>query len=236
MKKELLQEIKKTFPDEFLSNGFDYLPKKEDLLKLFTIINKQVFKDKLDISLLTIDIQDISSAPGNERGTFTLIDEALQHSKIVIFTYASGNNFSQIVSVLCHEMIHMYDRYFGKMKTALFDAIFGKDDFNVTRSTSTQYVHGYDVHGRYFCDWIAKFSKFGVKVKISYAADDRKLFKMIDEDDVDLSIFNDKNLYESDEVDDPIFKDRLETFVEHLKSPYKKLGYVDKDHWYITIA
>lgn len=56
------------------------------------------------------------------------------------------------------------------------------------------------------------------------------------EDEIDMSMFNDKNVYESDEIDDPRLKNRLETFVECLKSPYKKLGYIDKDHWYITIA
>lgn len=236
MKRELLQDIKNAFPDEYASNGFDYFPKVEDLLKLFVIINKHVFKDKLDISLLTIDIQDMSLAPNNEHGTFTLVDESLRHSRIVIFSYANGNNFSQIVSVFCHELIHMYDRYFGKLKYTLFDAIAGKADFNVTRSAQTQYIHGYDVHGRYFCDWISKFKEFGIKVKTSYAVNDRKLMKMIDEDSVDLSMFNDKNICESDEVDDPEFKERLEIFVDRLKSPYKKLGYVDKNHWYITIS
>ena len=49
MKKELLQEIKKTFPDEFLSNGFDYLPKKEDLLKY-----QKLMKPVLILALLLL--------------------------------------------------------------------------------------------------------------------------------------------------------------------------------------
>ena len=56
------------------------------------------------------------------------------------------------------------------------------------------------------------------------------------EDEIDMLMFNDKNVYESDEIDDPRLKKSLETFVECLKSQYKKLGYIDKDHWYITIA
>ena len=249
MKRELLQDIKNAFPDEYPSNGFDYFPKVEDLLKLFVIINKHVFRDKLDISTLKFEIRDFSLSLNEERGSYVMVDEDGMKSKIILYVFENGNNFSQIVSILCHEMIHMYDRHYGKFKEKLQDLFHRKMPIEVMKMNGTQYVNGYDTHGKYFCDWMSKFMQYGIKIQIQYSVTDRKLLKeeiesIIGEDmekswknsKIDMTMFNDKTLVESDTVDDPEFKARLEMFVDGLKNDAKAFGYIDKNHWYISIS
>ena len=59
---------------------------------------------------------------------------------------------------------------------------------------------------------------------------------MIDETDIDMTVFRDSCLKESEDVDDPKLKHRLEKFVDGLKNDGKAFGYVDKCHWYIRIS
>lgn len=56
-------------------------------------------------------------------------------------------------------------------------------------------------------------------------------------DDVDMSFFKDPDLVKPDIVDDPEFKARLEKFAASLQgTSYTNVGYVDKNHYYITIS
>ena len=117
---------------------------------------------------------------------------------------------------------------------------------SVLRANNTQYVNGYDAHGRYFNTFIQKFKNFGIIVKIKYDANDRKLMKKINEKNksksiltkngknIDMSMFHTPILNETE--DDPEYKAKVEALYNGLKNCNKDFGYIDKDHWYISIA
>lgn len=194
----------------------------------------------------------------NNIGFFNFNKSNVDLSEICILKSKSGDNFSKIVSVFCHEMIHVYDRYFGKMNKHVNDSIMKYGQVHVNKLNNTQYIDGYDVHGRYFENLIEKFNEFGITVKKHYEPNDRKLMKMIDETDdvdkskkkrrkpskklskkgreIDMSFFNTPILDETEENADPVHEACIEALYDSFKNCYKDLSYIDPDHWYITIA
>ena len=250
MKKELLEEIKKAFPS-YKSKSFDYVVTMNDIEKLFSLLNKCLFSSKLDRSCIDIYIKSYGEF-GKNKGTFNFVRDSIERSEIRIFKNNAGDNFGQIVSVLCHEMIHAYDRYYGDMKKIIELSNSRHEIPNVVRTKHTQYVNGYDVHGKYFMSIVEKAKQYGLTVKIHYESNDRNLMKKIDEDamkaklskmktaqgnPIDTSFFKTPFLVE-DEIDnvDGNSKDAVQTLYDNLENCDKDFGYVDKDHWYISIA
>ena len=134
---------------------------------------------------------------------------------------------------MCHEMIHMYDRYFGELKKKLSERNQTYDVIDVNNIGNKQYAYGYDVHGKYFHEWIAKFDRLGVIVKVNYNDKDKKYMKKIDES---FDFFNGEKLEESENIDNPSLKAHLENVYDSLEGcPNKDFKYYDENHWYIRI-
>ena len=148
MKKELLEEIKKAFPS-YKSRSFDYVVNYNDVSVLFGIVNRIVFNGKLDqtkIELCVIDSPNTAS-----KGSFLLSKTEKMKSMIFIRRHPHKDNFGQIASVLCHEMIHAYDRYYGPLKDKVIDDYCDiADVFDVKKVGKRQLVNGYDAHGSFF--------------------------------------------------------------------------------------
>lgn len=228
MKKELLQDIKNAFPDKFSKPKNLYVFELKDLDILFDIANKHIFNERLDRNLVDIGFYRNDSL--KEYGQFALGAEGTNKCIINMQTFSNGNKFDKFISVFFHEMIHMYDRYFGKLK----DVLQNKTKMYVQTIGGEQTVERYHVHGKYFMQWTNKFKTFGIIVKPSYNDEsDKRLMSKLKESFI---FFKDKFIEETEVVDDPSYKDHLQNVYDSLDGcPNKEFRYYDKDHWYIRI-
>lgn len=233
MNNALLDDVKTIFPN-YKAKSFKYIPIISDLDQIFDIVNKHVFKNRLDRSLIEIIIQDYNFK-GN-KGTFSLIKSKPRHTLIRIFKSSYGDNFGQIFSVFCHEMIHVYDRYFGPLKEHI--SKFRNEEYlDIKNVENRQIIEGYDGHGKYFKEWIDKFLNFGVFIKVNYKPTDNRLMK---ENEYfrrnELKLLGINSIDENANDIDIENKNRLQAFVNSIKGCDGELTYVDDENWIMTFA
>ena len=243
MKKELLQDIEKTFPN-YRSKKFDYSPINKDLDTIFDFVNKRIFHNKLDKSLIDISIEDWPNA--KDKGTFSLSKKEKNKTHIHICRSQTGkDNFGMVVSVLCHEMIHAYDRYYGPLKEVISNEIFSDIDYmEVSNVNGKQLVNGYDAHGKYFMSWVSKFDQSGIIVKVKYDLGDNKFMKKLNEEfdssldqDMIAKMYGKEILEETDrQVDNPKYEAFLRQQFGKIKNCKKNFTYIDKDNWVFSMA
>ena len=166
--KAIQVEFEEAFGDRLYSKKFEYDVVESDLKKIFMIANKHLFKEKLNVNNV---IFTVMSYKRKDKGTFKAGKDASQKDLIGIVKY-DKDNFFQIVNVVLHEMIHLYDSKFGPLKDVINIAY-------VDNINNRQYVDRYDVHGKYFKDWCKKLNYFGFEVKETYSINDKKLMKKI---------------------------------------------------------
>ena len=169
-----IEDLKKEFSEAFEKER-DYQVTKEDLEKMFRILNKHVFRNDFDKDKVVVDVIDYNPSI-KVYGKFGLSRDE-KHIPMILIVRHSSDRFSQIVSVLCHEMIHMYDFKHGTLGLKYDE--YG--DIDVRRIEGREYVHGYHVHGDFFKTWIA-FSKkrANVTVKVIYNTHSTKKLIMAD--------------------------------------------------------
>lgn len=239
MNVELLNEIKRTFPNEY-ANDNNYQVAEHDLYVLFSIIDKHVFKSAFIKDNIVIRVFDIhSQVDHNWKGKFSInVEKGKPILQIYILKY-DVDRFSHIVSVLCHEMIHLYD-----FKKAHLKQLYNKyQKIEVTRIGNKEFVYGYDAHGNYFKSFIPKFNKFGIIVSDTYNVKSKNLMKKIKEsddaqrrDEMIKFIFGENRLNEASyQVDNPDLKNRLENFANIIKNANAEVFYIDKDNWAVTM-
>lgn len=242
MNNTILNAIKTNFSNDF-KNKTSFNPTDAIISNLFDIINDSgIFKPKLDKSKVSLEIRNATNNI-NSKGQF--FESPTQDGIVVITIIKSpiGDNFQKIVSTLCHEMIHMYDYFYGQMH--LYIAKCSK--MQVLNTSSKQIVNGvYDVHGRFFQTYINKFKEYGITVKIKYSSMDVSFMKKLKESNrknVDpISYFYNNNLNETDDIsknwtkEDLIMKKKLEQRAAMFKcnDGPPKLIFIDKDHWAIA--
>lgn len=217
--KAIQVEFEEAFGDRLYSKKFEYDVVESDLKKIFMIANKHLFKEKLNVDNV---IFVVMSDKRKDKGTFKAGKDASQKDLIGIVKY-DKDNFFQIVNVVLHEMIHLYDSRFGPLKDVIKIAY-------VDNINNRQYVDRYDVHGKYFKDWCKKLNYFGFEVKETYSIDDKRLMKKINEEKRNSNSFFDAHTKEDDEQ----YK-RVKAAYDLLDNCNKDMVYRDADHWYIQI-
>ena len=228
MKRELLQEIKNAFPDKFVNSKNFYKLTLDDLNVLFDIGNRIIFNNKLNRDL--VEISFYIDNKSKDYGQFALGSEGTNKCIIRIQEFANGNRFDRTVSVIYHEMIHMYDRYHGELNKILND----KDYMFVTSLNGEQLVDTYQVHGKYFMNWANKFSRFGIIIKVKYDQIERNAY--MNKLKESFEFFKNEILEESDVTDDLEYRQHLQNVYDSLAGcPNKEFKYYDKEHWYIRI-
>ena len=126
---KFLEDLEKEFKTE-LSNESKYQVTVEDLQKIFKLIDTHVFSNdfaKDDVIINVIDSSALQNA--KSKGRFSTTKHKGKHQLIIDIVKYSSDRFSHIVSVLCHEMIHLYDFKHGK----LGDIYAKRGDMRVTR-------------------------------------------------------------------------------------------------------
>lgn len=219
---EMQLDFENAFDNKLYSKKFDYDIKNDDLVKIFHLANKWLFKNKLDINLVSIII--IENSKGHkDKGTFKLgLNNEGKH--IIGIVKYTKNNFYQVVNVFLHELIHLYDSQFGPMKNEAGITIVG----NVR---DRQYVGNYDAHGKYFKDWCIRLNAYGFNVQEKYAIDSKKTMKKLTEKQyTDINVFFDS----TDNIDDVKYQ-HVKAMYDRLTNCNKDMVYRDAKHWYIQI-
>lgn len=201
MNHKFIDKLKFLFPNETKSKKFDYEISLKDIHIIVKLINDIVFKGKINLSLIDFSIEDYD-IKFKINGSFSFVKSNMSRSKITIFRHKSGDNFGQVVSVICHEMIHAYDRFFGE----LYQKIKKINDFyqlEIKRAKHTQFVNRYDVHSRFFLKMIDFLKNFGIIVKIMYDANDKNLIKNLNENTECIPYFDEEILAEFDTLEKP---------------------------------
>lgn len=147
--KSLLDEFSKMFDANLVCGNFKqtfFLPTEQDLLKIFSILNRLVFDEKLkDIpifclpketfSVMLKDAYDLdSNAIDKAKTSYAMYvvkpeevyGELIPGKECIVFNTSYGNEpFGFVVSCICHEMIHYYDVHYGDFlkhaKNGVFD-------------------------------------------------------------------------------------------------------------------
>lgn len=218
--KEIQVEFEEVFGDHLYSKKFDYDVTADDLKKIFMIANRHLFKEKLNAE----DVKFVVMLDRRkDKGTFKIGKDNASKDVIGIVKY-DKDNFFQIVNVLLHEMVHMYDSKFGQLgkviKTAYVNTVNGR-----------QLVGEYDVHGKYFKDWCKKLNYYGFEVKEKYSLSDRRLMKKIAEKEK----YNGNHFFDSISKEDDEQYKKVKAAYDRLKNCNKDMVYRDADHWYIQI-
>ena len=106
MKTKLIEDLEREFPEQ-MKDGRNYQVTTEDLRKLFHLLDKHVFDNDFENNEVKIVVIDYEPSI-KWKGKFGLTKDEKLLLAIFIVKYSS-DRFSHIISVLCHEMIHMYD-------------------------------------------------------------------------------------------------------------------------------
>ena len=133
--------------------------------------NKHLFKEKLELAGVMFVVM---TDKRKDKGTFKAGRDSKQKDLIGIVKY-DKDNFFQIVNVLLHEMVHLYDSKFGPLKDVIGIAC-------VDNIGNRQFVDRYDAHGKYFKEWCGKLNYYGFEVKETYSVNDSRLMKKINEE------------------------------------------------------
>lgn len=160
-KNPLIIEIDEKFGKYFWNTDFVYTPTLDDLYTLFDIVNRYMFLGRLPK-------MKIKFGPENDNGVFgsycsTYIDQEtgkiheLDEPFITIIDWGK-DNLSNVLDILCHEMIHAYDDMFGPAKKYRFQKMKIID--------GVQYLGTYNVHGDYFLKWVYKFQTMEIPVSV----------------------------------------------------------------------
>lgn len=234
MNKKILSELQIAFKNDYL-NKTTYVPTNAHISQMFDIINNSgVFAPKLNKNLVLLQVVN-SKEKQTSKGDFYECNDDKIKTIITITKSPVGDNFQKIVSTLCHEMIHMYDYFYGPLHQ-----ITNGNSMKVVNRQSRQIVNGrYDAHGRFFNSYISKFDSYGIHVKVSYSPKDVYFMKKLkeNEDDIVLNYFSTINEdYVYDEQDE-IVKKQLQQRADMIKctNGNAKLIFIDKDHWAIKI-
>ncbi len=217
--KAIQADFEKVFGDKLYSKKFDYDIVEDDLKKIFMIANKYLFKEKLELDDVMFAVM---TDKRKDKGTFKAGIDSKQKDLIGIVKY-DKDNFFQIVNVLLHEMVHLYDSKFGPLKDVIGIAC-------VDTINCRQFVDRYDVHGKYFKEWCGKLNYYGFEVKETYSINDRKLMKKITEEKRNTNSFFEKRTEEDDEQ-----YQRVKAAYDLLDNCNKDMVYRDANHWYIQI-
>lgn len=226
MDQTIIKALKERYPLQF-KNKSSYQISVSDLEQIFGIVaDSGIFLPKLDRMSVFFFIED-PIAGKNDKGHFRINSKSLQ-VEIGIVRNPYGDNFQKVVSVLCHEMIHMYDYLHGEMRKFLN----GQRLFKTSTSKSGQLVNGrYIAHGRFFQSYISKFAKYGITVWKAYPENATKFMK-----DSEVRIL-DEIVAESDSPGDIERKKELQLVANSIEcnDGPAKLIFADKDHWAIEI-
>lgn len=219
--KKMQEDFEKAFGNMLYSEKFDYDICKSDLEKTFMLANKWFFKNRLNIDDVAIVIID-NAVNHKDKGTFKLgVNENNKH-QIGVIKYVK-DNFYQVVNVFLHEMIHLYDSYFGPLKdksNIQFIDVFA----------NKQFVDRYDAHGKYFKDWCNKINAYGFDVQEKYDINSKKVMKKIFEKKRHTNEFFDEKNEEND-----IEYAKVKAFYDSLTNCNKDMVYRDSKHWYVQI-
>ena len=104
----------------------------------------------------------------------------------------------------------------------------------VTSLNGEQLVDTYQVHGKYFMNWVNKFSRFGIIIKVKYDQIERNAY--MNKLKESFEFFKNEILEESDVTDNLEYRQHLQNVYDSLAGcPNKEFKYYDKEHWYIRI-
>ena len=233
MKTKLIEDLEREFPEQ-MKDGRNYQVTVEDLQKLFKILDENIFRKDFENDEISLNVIEYTSTI-KVKGCFNVILRNYKPIAQIVVVKYSSDRFSHIVSVLCHEMIHMYDFKHGKL-SHIYDEY---GDLTSTEIEGKQFVHGYNVHGDFFKMWMTASRKHGLIVNVKYNIRAKELIKMSDTNAelpkdtpfADL-IFGKREITE--DVDDPAYKARLEAFAKCLKGTNVEFKYYDKGNWIIS--
>ena len=160
-KNPLIIELDKEFGQYYWDNNFIYKPNQKDLEKIFKIVNKHVFSNRLPpikIQLKTTNDDGIygafcDSVRDDETGERVKLSEPF-----ISITDWGTDNFTNVLDVLCHEMIHYYDTLYGPIRKYREEKLV---NFN-----GKQFLGSYDAHGDYFNSWVNRFAMLEIAVSI----------------------------------------------------------------------
>lgn len=129
-----------------------------DLCKAYSILNTVAFDSKLpaDFPIILEDLTDDVDAKG-------VVMRKVSDNKpaaIKFYRDSSSDIMLDMISVLAHEMIHLYDALYGPAKKFMGEAF--------TKSNGRQYLGTYDAHGRFFNRQIRRLADLGIPVEEHY--------------------------------------------------------------------
>ena len=219
--KSMQLDFETAFGDKLYSKKFDYDVTVNDLKVLFNLVNRWLFKDRLDIDNISFVIST-NVAVHNEKGIFRLgIDRNNKHVMGIV-KYEKDNLF-HIINVFIHEMIHYYDFMHGPLKEK-------SDIAYVDKINGRQCVDRYDVHGKFFTTECKRINMYGFDVKEKYSIKDKAGMKKILEKNRTTDSFFDKTTDKDDEQ-----YIRVKQFYDCLENCNKDMVYRDAKHWYVQI-
>lgn len=160
-KNPLIIAIDKEFGEYYWNNDFIYEPNEKDLLRMFDIVNEIMFENSIPKTDIIITHKNYDGIFGSYCNSYLDTETGkvckLEKPFITIISWGK-DNFSNVLDILCHEMIHAYDSNFGPAKK--------HEDEVMKLIDEKQYLGDYAVHGDYFLSWVNRFSAMEVVVSI----------------------------------------------------------------------
>ena len=183
----LLEEMNKSLKDKLAerikipSEEFAYEIAKENVLKTFNVLNKEVFKSKLKEPLIIVENFNKSKHISSNGTIFIgshilevngkdLIDficsSSLDTSKIkttysIFLINGFKISFNDFIDILLHEMIHEYDYEYGDGKQGFI--------FNILIDKFKLKFQSYNEHGNFFRSMMEKINhEFGTNISITF--------------------------------------------------------------------
>lgn len=116
-KPAIVTDLENAFGDWLWTEGDNFSPNKLHLKTMFNIVNKHIFGGELDSNIPKDVIREgVNPKLDHAMAAFAFGSVKGQKTQIIMIKHRKKDNFFITLCSLIHEMIHMYDFNFGKMK------------------------------------------------------------------------------------------------------------------------
>lgn len=223
---EIVYAFETRFGDWIWQTTNNYTPNRFDVKDIFKIFNKYIFEDKLDVNI------PILLKPENEMqnalAAFAFGKRYNESIEILVLKQSTKNNFFITACAIAHEMIHMYDYFFGPLSSIMQHCYSIEIDNVVNNGHPLQFVRPssfnfpiYNLHGDFFMSYAKKINEYGFDITDVF--DDRKEHQM---KRIDIKLFENNELIN--------YLDNIYTKIK--TQDHKGFNFIDTHNWFFEIS
>lgn len=147
------------FGDALLEQKPGYVPTEQDLMYVFQIVNKYVFDAELKMNF---ELRIVTGPKYTSKGYFGFVEKVngqvvCRKTPFIAINSEKSDTILNVISVFCHELIHLYDYQCGEVSKML-----------KAGKTPQQILDTYESHKGLFDKFVDKFADFAIPISIKF--------------------------------------------------------------------